>query len=67
MGDDFIENHLGGFLLRKVGRTWNEEGVLGELADENEDRVETLTFGKFSYKVHGYDFERLRRDRNGLK
>jgi hypothetical protein len=67
MGDDFIENHLGGLLLRKVGRTRNEEGVLGELADENEDRVETLTFGEFSYKVHGYDFEWLRRDRNGLK
>lgn len=44
MGDDFIENHPGGLLLRKVGRTRNEKGGFGELADDNEDGVETLPF-----------------------
>ena len=67
MGDDFIENHLGGLLLCKVGRGRNEEGIFGERADEDEDGVETLTFRKFSYKIHGDDFESLHRDRDGLK
>ena len=67
MGDNFIENHLGGLHLCKVGCTRNEKGGFGELADENEDGVKTLTFRKFSYNVHGDGFEWLHWDQDGLK
>ena len=55
MGDNFIEEHLGGLLFHKIGHAQDEEGVFGELTDENEDRVITLTFGEFSDEVHGDD------------
>ena len=67
MGDDFIKEHLGSLLFCKTCRARNEEGVFGELADENEDGVVALTFREFSYEVHGDDFEWVRRNRNGLK
>ena len=67
MGDDFVEEHLSGLLLGKIGCTGNEKGVFGELTDEHEDGVITLTFGEFSYEVHGDNFKRLCWNQNQLK
>ena len=67
MSDDFVKEHLSGLLLSKIGHTGNEEGIFGELTDEHEEGVVSLTFGEFSYEVHGDDFERLCQNRNRLK
>lgn len=45
MGVDFIKEHLSSLLFHQISHTRNEEGIFGELTDENEDRVRTLTLG----------------------
>ena len=66
MCDNFVEEQLGGFLLRKRSVAGNEEGVFGEFADQDEDQVVVLAFRELPYEVHRDHFKWLRWDRDWL-